>query len=180
MPWEQGFWGKFLDPNISAVDMLSSGLKRPFPFHVVDENSDGKRPEVEIRVMASSSRVVRSFLQHIRDVPVKTWREEREATWETAIRRWVVLLDQWNAQGTPLLESLQSKQTFLEKAQIMVDVFYKKAPQTLLKRVDSLSKMCGAMTGQEIVFSMFRGTVLHLFEERVTVEGPGIQIEVVL
>ena len=62
-------------------------------------------------------------MQYIKDVPEKTWREEREAIWETAIRRWIFLLEQWEAPEVPLIAAIQSKESFVEKAQIMVDVF---------------------------------------------------------
>ena len=45
----------------------------------------------------------------------------------------------------PWLKSLHSKRTFTEKAQILVDVFYNKAPQTLIKRANSLNSLCGAL-----------------------------------
>ena len=62
-------------------------------------------------------------LQHVRDVSERSWQEERDALWETGIRRWVALLDQWHEGESPLLKSLHSKRTFTEKAQILVDVF---------------------------------------------------------
>ena len=64
----------------------------------------------------------------------------------------MILLDQWEAGEIPLLVALQSKATFVERAQIMVDVFYNKAPQTLMKRVNSLLKLCGTLHGQGVVF----------------------------
>ena len=54
--------------------------------------------------------------------------------WETAIRRWVAILDSWTADGILLVQALQSKESFTEKAQILVDVFFNKAPQTLMKK----------------------------------------------
>ena len=152
LPWEGGFWDNFLNPNVSAMDMLSKGIKRPAPFHAEPLQPGVKDTEVDNRVMAKQTVEIKIFLQHIRDVPIRTWKEEREAIWETAIRRWVILLDQWDACDNPLLVALQSKTVFVEKAQIMVDVFYNKAPQTLMKRVNSLLKLCGTLHGQGVVF----------------------------
>ena len=107
---------------------------------------------VEQRVIAKQTVEVKNFLQHIRDVPEKTWREEREAVWETAIRRWILLLEQWEAPEAPLIAAIQNKESFVEKAQIMVDVFYNKAPQTLMKRVNSLAKLCHSLHGLGVRF----------------------------
>ena len=87
MPWESGFWDKFLDPSISAFDMLARGVKRPMPFHAEALQPENKEDPVDKRVMARQTLEVSGFLQYIKDVPERTWREEREATWETAIRR---------------------------------------------------------------------------------------------
>jgi hypothetical protein len=69
-----------------------------------------------------------------------------------AIRRWVAILDSWAADGILLVQALQSKESFTEKAQILVDVFFNKAPQTLMKRVNSISKVCGQLASQGIGF----------------------------
>ena len=120
MPWESGFWNKFLDPNVSALEMMTRGIKRPAPFHAEPLNHEVPVDTVEQRVMAKQIVEVKNFLQHIRDVPERTWREEREAIWETSIRRWIFLLDQWEAPEVPLIAAIQSKESFVEKAQIMV------------------------------------------------------------
>ena len=152
MPWESGFWNKFLDPNVTAWDMMTRGIKRPAPFHVEPVIHDALEDTVEQRVIAKQTVEVKNFLQHIRDVPEKTWREEREAVWETAIRRWILLLEQWEAPEAPLITAIQNKESFVEKAQIMVDVFYNKAPQTLMKRVNSLAKLCHSLHGLGVRF----------------------------
>ena len=152
MPWESGFWDKFLDPSISAFDMLSRGVKRPMPFHAEALQPENKEDQVDKRVLARQTLEVGGFLQYIKDVPERTWREEREATWETAIRRWILLIEQWEAKDVPLLEALHSKTSFVERAQILVDVFYNKAPQTLLKRVNSLARLCSTLQAQGIGF----------------------------
>ena len=152
MPWESGFWNKFLDPTVSAWDMMTRGIKRPAPFHVEPVIQEALDDTVDQRVIAKQTVEVKNFLQHIRDVPEKTWREEREAIWETAIRRWILLLEQWEVSEAPLIAAIQNKETFVEKAQIMVDVFYNKAPQTLMKRVNSLAKLCHTLHGVGLKF----------------------------
>jgi len=51
-----------------------------------------------------------------------------------------------------LIAAIQSKESFVEKAQIMVDVFYNEAPQTLMKRVNSLTKLCNTLHGLGVRF----------------------------
>lgn len=145
MPWETDFWNQFLDPEVTVMEQMSRGFKRPMatPAVTVAESSDNA--EVDRRVSTKTFPLITSFLQHIKDVPERSWQEERESLWETAIRRWVALVDQWHVGESVLLQSLHNRSTFTDKAQILVDVFYNKAPQTLLKRANSLNSLCGAL-----------------------------------
>ena len=150
--WESDFWSQFLDPNITAMDMMTKGLKRPMPAPDVQGVASSSTADVDRRVVAHHATEVKSFLQNIRDVTEKTWREEREAQWETAIGRWVALVESWSAEHIPLASAIQAVETFQEKAQILVDVFYNKAPQTILKRVNSMAKLCGLLKQQGFGF----------------------------
>ena len=121
--------------------MFMPKLKRPLPMPLVESGATSSSAAVDRRVTAKTFPTVKNFLQNIRDVPERTWREEREAVWETAIRRWVSLLESWDDSRVTLASALKSKTSFTEKAQIAVDVFFNKAPQTLIKRVNSLAKL---------------------------------------
>lgn len=121
-------------------------------FHHASSSSNAAEVEVERRVFAKTFAEVKSFLKVIRDIPEKSWQEERDAFWEMAIRRWVAVLDGWTLDGILLVQALQSKESFKEKAQILVDVFFNKAPQTLMKRVNSISKVCGQLASKGIDF----------------------------
>ena len=146
LPWEQGFWNNFLDPTKTALDCLQGGYKRPVPYHYEGGTATSSNAEVERRVVARTFPGIQGFLKNIRDVPERSWQEERDALWEIAVRRWVAVLDECNPGDTLLLHTLQARTSFTEKAQILVDVFFNKAPQTLVKRVNSLSRLCNSLS----------------------------------
>ena len=152
LPWESNFWERFLDPNVSAMDLMDRGYKRPAPAPFFQEPSGASAVEVERRVFPKPFQEVKGFLQHIRDIPERSWKEEREAIWETSVRRWVALTDTWTPGCSRLVDALHGCHTFKEKAQILVDVFYNKAPQTLIKRVNSLQKFCKALQEDGVKF----------------------------
>ena len=152
MPWETDFWEAFFDPTISAFDQLTKGVKRPMPYPMVDAKDSVAEVEVERRVASKPFPAVKSFLKHIKDVSEKSWQEERDAIWEMAIRRWVALLSSWDPDSAMLVHAVQQQESFKDKAQILVDVFFNKAPQTLMKRVNSLSKLCGTLAEQGTQF----------------------------
>ena len=152
MPWETDFWESFFDPTVSAFDQLTKGFKRPMPYPMVDATASAAEVEVERRVASKPFPAVKSFLKNIKDISEKSWQEERDALWEMAIRRWVAMLDSWHPESSLLVQAVQQQESFKDKAQILVDVFYNKAPQTLIKRVNSISKLCGALAEQGTQF----------------------------
>ena len=106
LPWERCFWNRFLDPNSSAMDMLGKGFKRPLPAPVVQEPGSASSVEVERRVFPKPFQEVRGFLQHVRDIPERSWQGEREAMWETSVRRWVALTDTWLRESSTLIAAM--------------------------------------------------------------------------
>ena len=87
LPWDGDFWNNFLDPLISVFDQMTRGLKRPMPYPEISVSASSDSSEVDRRVSAKSYPVVKNFLKNIKDITEKSWQEEREALWETAIRR---------------------------------------------------------------------------------------------
>ena len=75
LPWEGDFWDNFLNPNVSVMDMLTRGIKRPAPFHAEPSQPSVRDTEVDSRVMSRHTVEIKNFLQHIRDVPIKTWKK---------------------------------------------------------------------------------------------------------
>jgi len=61
MPWESGLWNKFLDPNVSVLELLTRGIKRPAPFHAEPLIHDTVDDSVEQQVMAKQTVEVKNF-----------------------------------------------------------------------------------------------------------------------
>ena len=175
--WESDFWTRFFDPNTTALDMMTKGIKRPMPVPDASTTIECTEVEVERRIATKQTVEVKNFLQHIRDIPERTWREEREAQWEVAIRRWVALIETWEASEIPLAVSIQSKDSFQEKAQILVDVFYNKAPQTILKRCNSLAKLCGLLRQKGLPFPCNEDQFYSLLRVEVDAKAPSSRLK---
>ena len=177
LPWESDFWTKFLDPNVTAVEMLTKGIKRPMPVPDVSTSVGSSDFEVERREAVRQTVVVKNFLQHIRDVPERTWREEREAQWEIAIRRWVALVETWNDTNIPLVRTIREKTNFQEKAQIFVDIFFNKAPQTILKRANSLVKLCGTLHQRGVAFPCSEDQFYVFLRAEIDMKAPSSRMK---
>ena len=78
LPWETGFWNQFLDPNVTVMEQMSKGFKRPMPVPVIEPSSSSAVDEVERRVVQKTFPLITSFLKNIKDIPERSWQEERE------------------------------------------------------------------------------------------------------
>ena len=177
LPWERGFWDRFLDPNTSVMDMMGKGFKRPLPAPVIQDSGSASSREVERRVFPRPFQEMKGFLQHVRDIPERSWQEEREAMWETSVRRWVALTDTWLPESSTLIAALHNCKTFKEKAQILVDVFYNKSPQTLMKRVNSLQRLCTALQEDGIRFPCSEEQFYNFLKQETVMGAPSSRLK---
>jgi hypothetical protein len=90
--WETGFWNDFFDPSKDFLSSFDSNFKRPVdPTHEVDAGEVSeplKRKQKTVKLAAT-------FMDHVRTTTVMTWKEQREAEWQTAIYRWHAMLGVW-------------------------------------------------------------------------------------
>ena len=177
--WEQGFWNQFFDKSTAVMDLFSQRLKRPTPYDVPDFPGAESGIMVEQRTVSKPRFGGPDFLQHVRDVPERTWQEEREALWETAIRRWVSLIDSWTTDSCELVRVIHSGSSFREKAQILVDVFYNKSPQTLMKRANSLSRITNYLVSCGCVFPCSESQCYDFFKRESASGAPAPRLKAI-
>ena len=124
---------------------------RLVPFETVVHNEPS---QVKIE---KSPKVFGGFMECVKSLPVQSWREERDALHDRAIRRWVHLLEVWNAD-VKIVSYLQECETFKQRAQILVDVLYNKSPATIMKCVGVYQ---GSQTTSLIVGCNFLATKIN-------------------
>ena len=81
-----------------------------------------------------------TFMDHVRTTTVMTWKEQREAEWQTAIYRWHAMLGVWT-KSAQIVEQIFSRTGFSAQAQVLVDIFHNRAPATIMKRCRSMSRL---------------------------------------
>ena len=147
--WENDFWHNMFADEVHPLDMLSSGLKRPLPIPVEEDD------EVLEPAAASKPKVLKQasldFMSCVKDVIPQNWKEERESLHQIAIYRWHSLLMSWH-DSVDIVKALQHRTSQKEQFQIIVDIFYNKAPSTLMKRVRSLSRVTNYCLDRGISF----------------------------
>ena len=169
-PLGTGLLGQFLDLNQSVMDMMGKEFKRTLPAPVAQESGSASSREVERRVFPRPFQEVKGFMQHVRDIPGCSWQEELGAMLETSVRSWVALTDTWLPESSTLIAVSHNCKTFKEKARILVDVFYNKSPQALMKRVNRCQRLCTALQVDGIRFPCGEEQVYNFLKQE-TVRG---------
>ena len=122
--WETGFWGRLF--GTEDADSLSEALTRPA---IVPEPPELVQASVSSmsspRFSLKRSRAI-SFLDVVTNTSEQSRQEQRDATWETAIRRWHSCIITWEGED-PIINIIRSKEDFRSQCQIIVDVLHNKA-----------------------------------------------------
>ena len=134
LPWQRGCWKKIIcNEDIFSVKLPS--YKRPmFPpvFHepdTVDSDHSAKKSK-------SQPSVVTSWMQIVKSSTDESWMEKRDSQFQVALKRWLDVLLQLPASCQVVFQ-LKMLGSVTEQLRMLRDLFYKKAPQTLLKRCHS-------------------------------------------
>ena len=141
--WEQGFWAEIFGPGSDATSSteLSNtlGLFRPtVPMAPRDADLED---DAEVSVGVHSKRMRHaSYMDVVSNCTVQSWREQRDSMWETAVRRWHSCILSWDGDDA-IVGLVKQKTDFKSQCQIVVDVLHNKAPATLLKRCNSISRL---------------------------------------
>ena len=135
--WETGFWNDFFDPSKDFLCSFDSNFKRPVdPTHEFDAGEVSEpltRKQKTVKLAAT-------FMDHVRTTTVMTWKEQREAEWQTAIHRWHAMPGVWT-KSVQIVEQIFSRTGFSAQAQVLVDISHNRAPATIMKRCRSMSRL---------------------------------------
>ena len=134
--WETGFWHDFFDPNRNYLSSFDGYFKRP-----VDPVGHQFHEHLEpVERKAKVVKVAANFMDHVKDTTVLNWKEQRDAEWQVAIYRWHAMLGTWKSD-VKIVQQIFELEGFQAQAQVIVDIFYNRAPSTILKRCRSMSRM---------------------------------------
>ena len=70
-------------------------------------------------------------MDHVRNVPVESWEDQRDAEWQVAIFKWHTMLYVWGPKVT-LVGQMMALEGFGAQAQLLVDNFCNRAPSTVM------------------------------------------------
>ena len=147
--WETGFWSHIFghgQPILCQDDLLVRPAVVPEPPELVSAASGVvKLPGSKKRVRAAS------FLDVVVNKPAQSWMEQRDATWETAMRRWHSCIMTWHGDEA-LINIIQAREDFRAQCQVIVDVLHNKAPSTLLKRCGSIARLVNDLMKHDQTF----------------------------
>ena len=134
--WENDFWSSMFDGRGDTIHGAYN-FNRPVNMLPLEAVATSEPSSVKV---SKEPTVLRGFMECVRSLQIQSWQEERDALHDRAIRRWVHLLEAWDGE-VKIVSCLSECGTFKERAQILVDIFYNKAPSTLMKRCRGLARI---------------------------------------
>ena len=167
--WESGFWADIFgtaDDESSASSMVKQfSLHRPTV--VPEPSTECTLPEtVETSALPSKRLKIATYMDVVSKSSVQSWREHRDSTWEVAIRRWHSCAMTWKGDDR-IVQMLREKPDFRGQCQILVDVLHHKAPGTLLKRCNSISRLVNDLHSRNLEFPCSEAELYeHLCRQR--------------
>eukprot|EP00435_Cladocopium_sp_Y103_P018289 s5093_g4.t1 len=149
--WETGFWNDFFDPNKNFLSSFDANFKRPLdPLGGVVGAEPGEVLEREPKIR-KPSKVSATFMDHVRDMSIMSWKDQRESEWQVSIHRWHSMLCTCSPTVT-IVSQMLVLTGFTAQAQLLVDIFHNRAPSSLLKRCRSMSRMTNYFNDRGRVF----------------------------
>lgn len=151
--WEQGFWGEiFGNSGSSSVSSLTTTLGLHRPAMVFGSLGEEDLITTDDAIAVQHKRLKHAtYMDVVAKCSIKSWQEQRDSTWETAIRRWHSSIMSWSGDDA-IIGLIQGKSDFKAQCQIVVDVLYNKAPSTLLKRCNSIGRLVNDLHKQGLNF----------------------------
>ena len=161
MPWEQGVWKDLFKPN-SAITEPALLFRRPvFRMNrAVEEPSlepDAKRSKPVVRLVSGWADIIKSG----EDI---CWQDQKEAKMQTALKRWLDVTLRF-PDTIELKVMLQQQLNVQAQLRMIRNILWRKAPGTLLKRVNSLCRYMSFLGDDGIPFP---GSEDHLYKFMVS------------
>ena len=134
LPWQSGCW-KTIICNEPVYSTKPFTFKRSVPPLVQHDSGECSREETVKRSKPQTSSAT-SWMQIVKTTSDESWMEFRDSQFQVALKRWLDVLLQLPASCHVVLQ-LRTLGNVSQQLRMLRDLFYKKAPQTLLKRCHS-------------------------------------------
>ena len=133
LPWQHGCWRTIVGGE-PVFHVKHAVFKRPLlPVVYHDSNNFAS---VETAKRSKQTTAETSWMQIVKSTSEESWTELRDAQFQTALKRWLDVLLQL-PQTCQVVSQLKMLGNIPQQLRMLRDIFFKKAPQTLLKRCHS-------------------------------------------
>ena len=136
MPWEQGVWKDFFKAPAGITEPAMHFRRPVFKINPALEETvtepDAKRSKPVVRLVSGWADIIKSG----EDV---CWQDQKEAKMQTALKRWLDVTLRFS-DTIELKVMLQQQANVQAQLRLVRNLLWRKAPGTLLKRVNSLCR----------------------------------------
>ena len=150
LPWERNHWNSVFGEAVQSVTEPVVNFRRPillYPGMARDETVEREKKFPKIRMRDSSLR----WKDFIRPGEEVLWQAKREADMQTAIKRWYDIVQSFpETIGIKILLGQQNSTAL--KLKMVRNLLWNKAPATLVKRANSISRYVEYLRERSLMF----------------------------
>ena len=173
LPWEHGYWKDFFNGPSNPRGVRDWKVAEP-PLFVQIE------PAVEQGTVKKTRRTEPvAWQQVVRSGAEQTWQDKREADFQVSLRRWHDTLVSLPC-SILIVQQLQSLRSVTERLRMLRDVFWKKAPSTLLKRINSFCRFMDHLKDSHLEFPGTEPDFYRFLDSERSAGAPASRIQSII
>ena len=172
--WESGFWKDFFCNDLPVLQMSPLTASMP-PWQPEGMCSS---PEPQAKKLRRSSDPT-DWRAIVHSNAGQSWEEKRNADFQSALKRWLSTLLEMPS-SIKVVELLKAESTVAEQLRMLRDLFWKKAPHTLKKRIHSLLRYVGFLRSEIIPFPGIESDLYRFLKNEQDQGAPTSRLQSVL
>ena len=175
LPWETGFWNEMLGTGERFVDIKDTWKQRkpPILLRSIEEVVEAvtKKPRLVDKPF-TWQRLVQSNAD-------QSWMDKREADFQVALRRWFDAIHDL-PMDIEVVKQLREMTSISDQLRMMRDLFWKKSPQTLIKRVHSFLRFKQSIVERKLIFPGTEADFYAFLDAERLAGSPGSRLQSII
>ena len=175
LPWETGFWNEMLGTGERFVDVKDTWKQRRPPILL-------SCTEEVIEAVTKKPRLVDkpfTWQRLVQSNADQSWMDKREADFQVALRRWFDAIHDL-PEDIEVVKQLQEMTSIGDQLRMMRDLFWKKSPQTLIKRVHSFLRFKQSIVDRKLTFPGTEADFYAFLDAERLAGAPGSRLQSII
>eukprot|EP00435_Cladocopium_sp_Y103_P049144 s2642_g14.t1 len=170
LPWEVGFWKTFFDQEVESS---------PYAISRPQFLSEPDASEPQVKRARNSNAVAAHWRDVVKADTQQNWTEKRDADFQAALRRWLQTLSEM-PRSIKVVDLLMQLESVSDRLRMLRDLFWKKSPHTLKKRIHSLLRYIAFLNESLLPFPGTEPMLYNFLQKELRAGAPTSRLQSVM